>query len=100
MIEMVYSVREVRSEKGTATAMIDGAPVDATVDRLVVVLASDMGEQSHEFRLPIVGADALAAQREEFAPGEVVTVSLARRAAGAVTSDVNVVKAPAMVVAG
>lgn len=77
MIDMTHTVRTVTVKKGHATAMIDGAPVQALVDRLEVELVSDNGETVRLVDLPIVSAAGLDEQRAVFAPGAVIRETLA-----------------------
>lgn len=75
-LALAYTVHSVNVEVADFGTTINGEPVTARVNRLVIELTADDGDHGHTFRLPIVSDAGLAALREEFAVGAKIILTL------------------------
>lgn len=75
-VTLSFRVTGARTEPGDIEATLDGKPVKAIADRLVIELVSADGDQGHILKLPVTSTEEFEAQRAAFAIGASVTVTV------------------------
>jgi len=79
MVTLKYTVHSAAIEETSITIDSPGHfshGMTVKADRLVLELTGYDTDHGHTFRLPVVSAEELAAQREKYQPGVEVSVTL------------------------